>query len=149
MKKPLIIIAVLLSVSSLVYAHSGATGVVKSRMDMMGDVAKSMKIIGQMIKGATAYDPDTAKSAALEIRAHSRMFGGLFPEGSTKHPSEALPVIWEDWEEFIQLFDQMEVASEKLSALVSTASKADELKFQFATLGKTCASCHEKFRLKK
>ena len=149
--KKLILCAVVLSASflSISFAHDGATGIVKQRMDMMSDVASSMKTLGQMIKGKNEYNPESAESAAIKIEKHSKHFHTLFPEGSTQDPSEALPAIWQDWEEFQKLLTIMENEASKLANIASTAKSAEEIKVQFSTLGKTCGMCHEKFRLKK
>lgn len=149
--KKLTVITLLMTLvlSSFVYAHSGATGVIKQRIDMMGEVAKAMKSIGQMIKGEVDYNPNNARSAALEIEKHARGFSELFPEGSTTKPSEALPIIWEDWEEFTKLLDQMKTQANQLAELAPTVATVGEIKTQFALVGKTCGTCHKKFRLKK
>ena len=65
-------------ISSLSYAHDGATGVIKQRMDMMGEIAKAMKSIGQMIKGEQAYNSEVATAAAREIEKHSEGLLQLF-----------------------------------------------------------------------
>lgn len=149
--KKIIAMALLVTavLSSLALAHTGATGVVKERMDMMSDVAKSMKIIGQMIKGEVDYNTTDVQSAALEIEKHAQSFPKLFPEGSTEKPSEALPTVWENWEEFIQLLSEMETQSSKLAELAPSTKTANEIKAQFSLVGKTCGTCHEKFRLKQ
>jgi cytochrome c556 len=138
-----------LVIASTSFAHDGATGIVKQRMDMMSDVASSMKTLGQMIKGQNAYSADIAESAALKIEKHSKHFQTMFPKGSTQEPSEALPAIWQDWEEFQKLLSTMELEASELASIASTATNAEEIKNQFSTLGKTCGMCHEKFRLKK
>ena len=149
--KKLIMCAFILCASffSISFAHDGATGIVKQRMDMMSDVANSMKTLGQMIRGKDEYNPDIAESAALKIEKHAKHFHTLFPEGSTQEPSEALLAIWQDWEEFQKLLTIMENEANKLANIASTAKSAEEIKVQFTTLGKTCGMCHEKFRLKK
>jgi len=149
--KKLITCAVIFSASffSISFAHDGATGIVKQRMDMMSDVASSMKTLGQMIRGKNEYNPDSAESAALKIEKHAKHFHTLFPEGSTEEPSEALPAIWQDWEEFQKLLTTMENEARELASIASTSISAEEIKNQFSNLGKTCGMCHEKFRLKK
>lgn len=135
--------------ASLAYAHDGATGVIKQRMDMMGEIAKAMKSIGQMVKGEVDYNSEVAIKAALEIEKHAKGFPQLFPKGSTTNPSEALPVIWENWEEFNQLLEEMKAQSKSLAEIASTAKTPDEIKAQFAMVGKNCGTCHKKFRQKK
>lgn len=141
--------AMAMSISGLAFAHSGADGVVKDRMDMMGEVAKSMKIIGKMIKGEVTYDAASAKAAALEIFGHMSHMTEMFPEGSTEKPSEALPVIWENWDEFVALSDKLKTDAKQLAEVAESASSADAIKAQFGLVGKSCGTCHEKFRLKK
>lgn len=136
-------------ISGLAYAHSGASGVVKERMDMMGDIGKAMKTIGTMIKGEAAYDAEVAKRAAGEIQGHMMHMADMFPEGSTEAPSEALSAIWENWDEFLALSKELEDDARQLAVLAASAASADELTAQFAVVGKSCGTCHEKFRLKK
>ena len=116
---------------------------------MMGEIGKAMKAIGQMIKGEVAFDAEKAKAAALEIYGHASHIPDMFPEGSTEKPSEALPAIWEDWDEFVAISDQMKTDAKALSDIAGNASEASVIKAQFGMVGKSCGSCHEKFRLKK
>lgn len=142
------IIIVLLS-GVLAFAHSGATGVVKERMEAMKEISASMKAVGSMLRGKADYDQKNAMEAADVIKSHALMLPDLFPEQSLDKPSEALPAIWQNWEEFTAINDEMKSAAENLSQLASNAESIDELGPAFKTIGKTCASCHEKFRLKK
>lgn len=141
--------AIAISISGFAYAHSGAEGVVKDRMDMMGEIARSMKVIGKMIKGEVEYDAPAAKAAALEIFGHLSHMTEMFPEGSTEKPSEALPAIWENWDEFATLSDKLKTDAKQLAEVAESTSNADAIKAQFGLVGKSCGSCHEKFRLKK
>lgn len=138
-----------LAIASASFAHDGATGIVKQRMDMMSDVARSMKTLGQMIKGKADYNADTAQAAAQKIAKHSKHFQTMFPIGSTQEPTEALPTVWENSDEFQKLFYTMENEASELEVIASSAKTAEEIKIKFSTLGKTCGMCHEKFRLKK
>lgn len=111
-------------------AHSGATGVVKERMDGMAALGKVVKELTPMIRGQTQFDADQVRgSADLMITHAGEQMTRLFPEGSDGMPSQALPVIWEDWEEFAALAEQLELRAEgfKLSADVGlAASQADQ-----------------------
>ena len=149
LKRGITAIALAFAVSVPALAHEGATGVVKQRMDMMGDVGKAMKTIGQMIKGETAFNGAVASDAAAEIAKHAVHFPEIFPEGSTEKPSEALPAIWENWEEFLAIFNQMKSDADALAELAGNASGPEAIKAQFGLVGRSCGTCHEKFRLKK
>ena len=68
MMKPILIAsAAVITASAAAFAHSGATGVVKERMDQMKAVAASMKAIGGMIKDAVPYDAGVVKVEAAKI----------------------------------------------------------------------------------
>ena len=100
-------------------AHSGATGVMKERMDAMGEMGDEMKRLAPMMRGQTEYDPDVVRNAADTMIGHAgAQMTELFPEGSNGKPSEALDTIWEDWEEFTALAEALRTTAEgmKLAA---------------------------------
>lgn len=104
------------SIAGAVWAHSGATGVVKERMDGMMAMGKSVKEITPMMRGQTDYDPERVRAFAEDMRQHSgEALTRLFPEGTTGAPSEAKPNIWTDWEEFAALAEQLHILSEGLA----------------------------------
>ena len=133
--------------SGLVLAHSGATGIVKERMDVMSDVGKQMKAIAAIAKGQAAYDTQALKGAAEAIAAHARKIPELFPEGTDDHPSEARDTIWADWDAFAGLAKDLETAAAELAATADAASGPAEVRPFLVTIGATCKGCHEKFRV--
>ncbi|MFW1678340.1 c-type cytochrome [Pontibacter sp. JAM-7] len=111
----LLLSMVLLTLSTLVVAHSGASGVVKQRMDAMKDMKDSMKTISDMFKGKALYEADKVQAAAAVIRDHAgEQLTKLFPEGSLQHPTEAKPEIWQEWDRFSRLAAHLGVLSEGL-----------------------------------
>ena len=108
-----------------------------------------MKVIGQMIRGQADYDGALVSDAALAIADHAKEIPSLFPEGSIEKPSEALPSIWQEWDEFLAIGRELETNSRKLSVLAVRVYSASEIKVQFGEIGKTCNACHQKFRQKK
>lgn len=109
-------------------AHSGATGVMKERMDAMGEMGDAMKRLTPMMRGQTAYNPDVVRNAADTMIGHAgTQMTELFPEGSNGTPSEALDAIWEDWEEFAALAEALRTSAEgmKLAANNGLAGPGD------------------------
>ncbi|WP_417670022.1 c-type cytochrome [Roseibium sp.] len=128
-------------------AHGGAKGIVKERMDAMGDLAKTMKQVGGMLRGKVPYDPTEIAQAAERLKQH----GGsemtkLFPDGSLEAPSEAKPEIWANWQKFEAFANDL---SEKAGALKAASMDQSAVPAAFGAVGKTCKACHEEFRLKK
>lgn len=107
------------SVGLAALAHSGATGVVKERMDAMGEMGKEMKRLAPMMRGQTEYDPDVVRNAADTMIGHAGThMTELFPDGSNRMPSEALDAIWQDWDAFVALAEALRTSAEgmKLAA---------------------------------
>jgi len=90
-------------------AHSGASGIVKQRMDAMGVMGDTVKALSEMMRGEKAYDPDAVRAGAARIRSHAgEALLKQFPEGSRSGPSEAKEEIWSNWDEFAALSHRLE-----------------------------------------
>ena len=148
-RRLILILPFLLAICGLAVAHSGATGIVKQRMELMKSIADQMKTIGKMIKGEEDFDAEQVAKAAEMIVNHAEKVPEMFPEGSNEAPSEALPAIWQDWEAFLQLSADMKQHASDLLAAAANAADVNGIRPQFAAVGKTCSACHEDFRLKK
>jgi len=97
-------------------AHTGATGVVKERMDAMKAMGEAIKRIKPMMAGEAAYDAAAIRTEAQAIAADAgTAMTDKFPEGSTAHPSETLPRTWQEWDRFTSLAAQLETAAEGLA----------------------------------
>ncbi len=143
------LVIVVMTSASVAFAHSGASGVVKTRMDVMSSIAKSMKAIGAMMKGEVVFDSSVVKSSAVAIAKHAKHIPHLFPKGSNEKPSEALPTVWTDWDRFAKLANSMEVSAQALAAAADGAVGTDDIRAELGAVGKTCKACHSDFRLKK
>ena len=98
------------------FAHGGATGIVKERMDGMSGLGKTVKALAPMMRGEIAYNAQAVRAGAEAIRTHSgEALTKLFPKGSAGKPSEAKAIIWDNWEEFSALAEQLHVYSEGLA----------------------------------
>lgn len=98
------------------FAHTGATGVVKERMDAMKQMGDAIKRIKPMMSGEAEYDPAAVREAARAIAADAGdAMTRKFPEGSSDHPSEVLPRTWDEWDRFAALAAQLETAAEGLA----------------------------------
>jgi len=119
------------ALSVITFAHSGASGVVKERMDLMEGIGDSMEILVDMFKGKIPFDSGQIKDAAARIRDHAgNNIVRLFPEGSLHEPSEALPEIWEDWEEFETLTIQLQQYSDALVKAADNPSRPEMMSGQ-------------------
>lgn len=98
------------------FAHGKATGIVKERMDGMSVMGKTMKELAPMMRGDVAYDAQVVRDGAEQIGLHAgEALTKRFPQGSGGKHSEAKDTIWENWEEFAALAEQLRLYSEGLA----------------------------------
>lgn len=146
MRKTALTAALLMS-GGLALAHSGATGIVKERMDGMNVLARSMKSLAGMAKSGD-IDPVQVKESAVAIQAHSgQALYRLFPEGSLQPVSEAKLTIWQDWNRFAAISDALFETAGRLER--EAASPDLDLGLYVKELGNSCSTCHQDFRIKK
>lgn len=147
------------------FAHGGATGIVKTRMDAMVDIAKEMKLLSAYFSGKTPYQADDVARAAGVISNHAGSnLITLFPQGSDKMVSEAAPRVWDDPDGFAKEADKLKLLAEALIAAAAgdpsdvadlpaeiTAASLAQLPpaTLFNGLGASCKSCHATYRIKK
>ncbi|MEM5469954.1 MAG: c-type cytochrome [Paracoccaceae bacterium] len=113
------IFATLLATSTALaaFAHGGATGIVKERMDAMADMGKAVKAVTPMMRGDVAYDAEVMRQAAETFSRHAgESMTKLFPEGTGGMPSEAKDTVWSNWDEFSALAERLGIAAEGLAA---------------------------------
>lgn len=131
---------------SPVNAHKGATGVVKERMMAMKSMGRQMKELGAMVTGKTTYDADRAREIAAALTEHMKEIPDQFPKDSLDPPTEALPGIWQNWEDFRTKATESLRAAEKLAAAAGDGRQSALA--ATGALGKSCKSCHSDYREK-
>jgi|TARA_B110000977_G_scaffold184395_1_gene248023 cytochrome c556 len=130
-------------------AHTGATGVVKQRMDAMSGMADAMKSMASVVKGKKAFDPAVFIDNGEVILWHSETLTTLFPEKSIQGDSEALPAIWQNWDDFVKINERTKSDAKKLVEMAQQGSKLRPLTKQFVKLSGGCKACHKGYRKKK
>jgi len=168
------LIAGAVALSSNVLAHGGATGIVKERMDQMVDMKHAMKAVAPMFRGKLPYDAEQVrKSAAIIESVAGSAMTDKFPEGSMGHGTDAKVNIWQEWDKFQSLSDDLKRYSKALgeaserrekvaakpasmmggSSMMGAAKPAvdqplSELSADrlFKMVTDSCSSCHRRFR---
>jgi cytochrome c556 len=104
-----------------------------------------MREDGGILRSAGELSGAEAVAAMTTLRDNYDHIPELFPEGSIVGDSEALPAIWERWEEFVAIADSGVAAAE---AGIAAAEAGDAAGYAAAlqTLGGTCGQCHQQFR---
>ncbi|NKB52251.1 MAG: hypothetical protein GKR97_08520 [Rhizobiaceae bacterium] len=133
------------------FAHGGATGIVKQRMDSMMVMGKSLDAVADMFKGKTKYDPQLIATSADELRKHAIEIEAMFPDTPDSRKgraTEALPEIWERNNEFLSIAAQLAADATELknAALMGNQQAVRKV---FGNVAKTCSACHRDFRKSK
>lgn len=132
------------------WAHGGATGIVKERMDAMSAIGKNVKSVGQMLKTKPDVDPVLVSTAGEAIANHAgEALTKLFPEGSLQMPSEASPKIWTDWDTFSEYANELQTSALVMKSLADKGADKKAVGMAFGKVAATCKSCHQEFRVKK
>lgn len=129
-------------------AHTGATGVVKERMDLMSALAEAMKTIKAGVTAKPEMQRDAIAGAAKRITEHAGRLPRLFPKGSDGHPSEVRAEVWTSWQDFVKANEAMKTEAARLAAVAPKADRRAVLG-QFARTARSCGGCHQAFRKKK
>lgn len=136
-------IAAALLIPAAVLAHSGVKSPeVLARMEAMKEIGDATKVLGRMAKGETEFDAGAANAAAAAIAAKAARSLDLFEPRATDPKSEALPVIWERWDDFAARTEALAIAADQAAPL----EDLDGLRAALGRIGKTCKSCHEIYR---
>ena len=77
------------------------------------------------------------------------MIPDMTPEGSNDHPSEALPIIWQEWDGYVAGAEKLAEESAKLIEAANHGADEAAARAQYAKVGKTCGTCHDRYRKPK
>lgn len=144
MKSFKLIILVSLTISSVAFAHSGVKDKnVKERMMVMKEMAGNTKIIGQMLKGKTSFDANQVKLALERISALSLETPKVFTINATDPKSEAMPNIWDEFDEFTKLSKDL---AETSIVLANSVSIIEDLRPALKKVSSGCKACHSRYR---
>jgi cytochrome c556 len=127
------------------WAHEGATGITKERMDAMESMSKAMKAIRRYVEGNRNIA--AIKDEADRIRELAGRIPQWFPPGSDTKPTDALAAIWQHWPDFQARAAQLEQQSAKLAA-VAASGDLRSIAAQFRAVGQSCSACHADYRQK-
>jgi cytochrome c556 len=120
--------------------------VIKQREDNRKQTAAAMRAIKGVID--SKGDAKVVVEQAAKLKTLEAAFEKLFPPGSDKGKTEALPVVWTDWNGFLAASKNADAAYDKLAVAGGSGDFA-AIQTAFVNTGKACGACHEKYRVKK
>jgi cytochrome c556 len=119
--------------------------VIKQRQENRKETAATMRAIKGVIDAKG--DAKTVVASAAKLKELEMAFDKLFPAGSDKGDTKALPAVWSDMPGFLAASKNVDAAYDKLAAAAGSGDLA-AVTAAFTDTGKACGACHEKFRAK-
>ena len=112
-------------------------------MMVMKEMAGNTKIIGQMLKGKTAFDSNQVKLALERLSALSLETPKVFTINATDPKSEATPNIWDEFDEFTKLSKDL---AETSIVLANSVENPEDLRPALKRISSGCKACHSRYR---
>jgi cytochrome c556 len=120
---------------------------IEARQDIMQNNQDAAKIAFDMAQGRTPFDAAKAAAAMKTLQDDMTELITLFPPGSDKGDTAAMPAVFTNFEDF-------KVKAAKLSADAKISEQAaakglDAFKATLNAVGQDCQSCHDLYRKKR
>lgn len=130
---------------------SGATisfaqaDVIKARQDNRKATGPLMKGIKDAID--SKGDAKVVAANAAKLKELELAFEKMFPAGSDKGETKALPAVWSDMPGFLKASADASAAYDKLAVAAGSGDFA-AMETARQGVGKACSDCHTKYRVK-
>ncbi len=156
MKQKMVMIAVAAAVSAVVGAGASFQAaaqakpdqLVKQRQSAMSLIGWYFGPIGAMMRGDRPFDAAVVARNAGYLEVLSKMPAEGFQPSTKDEKTRAKPEVWTDKGKFDKAMENMQGELAKF-AQVAKAGDQGAIKTQFGAVGKSCAACHDEFRVKQ
>ena len=126
-------------ISSILFAAD--SGYVE-RSKLMQNIRLEFSVLARMSREKIEFDESLAESARLNLLKLAASTPAIFEHDDLPINSEALPAIWENWDDFVSKSEDLEFVLEG----VDTSTLID-LRGSLGNVGAACGSCHQKYRM--
>ena len=134
----LIGVTFMLSGSILFAENSGYV----ERSKLMQNIRLEFSVLARMSREKIEFDESLATSARLNLLRFAASTPAIFEDDDLPINSEALPAIWENWDDFVSKSEDLEFALEGIDT-----STLIDLRGSLGNVGAACGSCHQKYRM--
>jgi cytochrome c556 len=136
----------LLAAASQAAAPEDGKAAFERRADKMKHMGRPLYAgIGRVVKGTTAYGPDTVTAAETVASLASTLDRTLFPPGSDVAESKIKPEIFAANDHVDQLIAAVQTTTAQLVPAVKTGDKA-AISAAYTAVFNACNACHTEFR---
>ncbi|WP_341861397.1 cytochrome c [Gymnodinialimonas sp. 57CJ19] len=126
----------------------GVDPAVSARQGQFQIMSLNIGVLGQMARGNTDYDSETAQAAANNLLAMSQIDQRFHWVPGTDSDSiegtRALPAIWADDSRVLEIWGQFGTAAEGLAGVAGDG--LDAMRAGMGPVGAACGACHDDYR---
>ena len=112
------------------------------RSKLMQNIRLEFSVLARMSREKIEFNENLAESARLNLLKLAASTPAIFEDDDLPINSEALPAIWENWDDFVSKSEDFEFVLEG----VDTSTLID-LRDSLGNVGAACGSCHQKYRM--
>jgi cytochrome c556 len=140
---PLIFVGILVGQSAA--QDTASIPNVRGLEDPVAARQEAMRENARIVRSAIGGDDPVSVADAELVVENIAEFPRLFAARSSSSDSRALPIIWEQWEDFRGILRDGQLGAQQMLASVETR---DNLAYRdaLAALSRTCTECHEIYR---
>ena len=113
-----------------------------ARSKLMQNIRTEFSVLARMSQEKIEFDKSLAESARLNLLKLVASTPVIFEDDDLPIKSEALPVIWQNWDDFVSKSEDLEFVLEG----VDTSTLID-LRSSLGNVGAACGSYHQKYRM--
>ena len=119
---------------------------IEARQDIMQKNQDAAKIAFDMAAGRTPFDAAKAAAAMKTLQEDMVVLVTLFPPGSDKGDTAALPAVFTNFDDFKARAAKL--GADAKAAQDATAKGLDGFKATLSPIGQGCQGCHDLYRKK-
>ena len=129
------------------HAFNDAESAVEYRQNALSIMRDNFAAMGDMVKGDVAFDAAIFQQRAEDFARLSHIpWAGFSVDGAMPGDNtDALPEIWDNWDDFKQRTVDFTADAEKL-AEVAAGGSLDDIKLVFMAAAKNCKDCHDNYK---
>ena len=129
------------------HAFNDAESAVDYRQSAFSIMRANFVAMAEMVKGEVDYDASIFSQRAEDFARLSKIpWAGFTTEGAMPGDNtDALPEIWDNWDDFKQRSEAFMADADELANAASSGS-LDTIKPAFMAAAKNCKGCHDNYK---
>ncbi|WP_417689817.1 c-type cytochrome [Pseudidiomarina sp.] len=129
------------------HAFNDADKAVEYRQKALSVMQNNFAYMGDMLKGDMPFDAAIFAERAETFAALASVpWVGFSQEGAMPGSNtDALPAIWDNWDDFQERAEQLQMDANALTAAAATGDQG-QMRSAFMTAAKNCKGCHDQYK---